>query len=617
MGNSIYAQRFRKSVVNPVRIYIEDYQYSSQSSKEDVCNEVNTSAGKADNIQDHLEDGVGYLQEYFRTTAQEKVFSAIDYIYYDKLHQSTILTNYVFKRYDWDRKWELYKKECKWYDYGPPYSDDDELHSSLLSTIKAEILDMYEVNRLLTLGANPNHRDPTNDNSCVHYAVLKSNLDLLDLLLRAGGKVNVRNRLRQTPLQFACEGKLRVNTVMVRKLLKFGANVNVKDKAGATPFVYAISRFTSEDTIDIIRYLLSAGGIVNPQNEILHLEDPNPLEILKERIEDFENIALYEGRTYYNVPRHMRTSDMRIYDLLFTKDHIRKAEKKFHADVAKAKDVVEIRMDLQRQKRLQHRMKIASIQSKKLKEKEQKAYSHMQHQVKMLMEEEEMEYDPSKRAKQNADKGEEYYKDKDGTWKRKSDLNIKKVGQGLRAGGIGLLGNKKRKQDRRSKSDPYIPQEELYDDTLYMEEDNKFENEINNQIIQAPNLMTLDQTKDKRNRRINKHQREAQKANKKNPFPFSLNFRNETKTNVSSGNGTTVKTIVKEKKTFEQSRNTKNRLQRKDIELKQQEDQQWQSQQNKSFNQKEFQQFDNVKAQRRRSRTANLGLFSHPIGELE
>ena len=130
------------------------------------------------------------------------------------------------------------------------------------------------------------------------------------MLLRAGGKVNARNRLRQTPLQLACQGKLRANTVMVRKLLKLGAKVNVKDKAGATPFVYAISRFTSEDTIDIIRHLLSAGGIVNPQNKVYHMEDPDPLEILKERIEDFENIALYEGRTYYNVPRHMRTSDM-------------------------------------------------------------------------------------------------------------------------------------------------------------------------------------------------------------------------------------------------------------------------------------------------------------------
>lgn len=63
-----------------------------------------------------------------------------------------------------------------------------------------------------------------------------SNLEVLDLLLRAGGKISARNKWNAMPVHCAAQAG---NLIILRRLLEVGSNVNAKNISGHCPFVVA------------------------------------------------------------------------------------------------------------------------------------------------------------------------------------------------------------------------------------------------------------------------------------------------------------------------------------------------------------------------------------------
>ena len=82
--------------------------------------------------------------------------------------------------------------------------------------------------------------------TALHWAVESDDLELLDLLLRAGADVKAKDRFGFSPLYFAISNN---NLEMVRRLLKGGADANETDTAGDTLLMLA----AREGNADILK----------------------------------------------------------------------------------------------------------------------------------------------------------------------------------------------------------------------------------------------------------------------------------------------------------------------------------------------------------------------------
>jgi hypothetical protein len=65
---------------------------------------------------------------------------------------------------------------------------------------------------------------------------------------------------------------------------------------------------------------------------VADVQDPNPIKILEERIEAYEEIQLYLGRDVMRMPKGLRTSDEKLRDLLVAKHHIKQLMDNIRAD---------------------------------------------------------------------------------------------------------------------------------------------------------------------------------------------------------------------------------------------------------------------------------------------
>jgi len=107
------------------------------------------------------------------------------------------------------------------------------------------------VEHLLRVGANLH----ANKGTVLCYACEnKDCLDLVELLIKAGAKINVTGgHRRATPLHVATE---RDQTGVVRALLNAGASVETKDPSGWTPFLNAALRCR----VETLQLLIDAGS---------------------------------------------------------------------------------------------------------------------------------------------------------------------------------------------------------------------------------------------------------------------------------------------------------------------------------------------------------------------
>lgn len=82
-----------------------------------------------------------------------------------------------------------------------------------------------------------------------------ASLDMIDLLLKAGAKVDARNRFGDSSIMVAALGG---NLVLVKKFYAVGATIN---NPGWTPLIYAATNGHTE----VMRYLLEVGADINAE----------------------------------------------------------------------------------------------------------------------------------------------------------------------------------------------------------------------------------------------------------------------------------------------------------------------------------------------------------------
>lgn len=120
--------------------------------------------------------------------------------------------------------------------------------------------DMAEVKALLAARADVNVIDKNYNSTALAEAVAQGNKELVQILIRAGADVNLKNKKAQTAIMnlgYESTGEI------IRELIDAGARVNDKDEDGNTPLLNAAIMNNPK----LVQALLDAGANVNEQNE--------------------------------------------------------------------------------------------------------------------------------------------------------------------------------------------------------------------------------------------------------------------------------------------------------------------------------------------------------------
>ena len=111
--------------------------------------------------------------------------------------------------------------------FNPKNSQGGALH------IIARLGWLQQADQMLRRGADPNKIDgKENGQSALHYAVLYDQLEMAELLIRHGARVNQKDVNGQTVLHYAAR---KGDREMIESLRQAGAQSSFKDKKGRTP----------------------------------------------------------------------------------------------------------------------------------------------------------------------------------------------------------------------------------------------------------------------------------------------------------------------------------------------------------------------------------------------
>ncbi len=176
-----------------------------------------------------------------------------------------------------------------------------------------------DINLVKTLLAQNMAVDAQDDDgyTALHYAVLKSNVPMVKLLLDAGADPNKANRFGNTPFYYSfSQGE--PNIALTQLLLDYGADVNQRDKIGTTP-LFRVVNFKKMS--EVLKLLIAAGADVNAQ---LSAGGSTPLHqaALKGNKEAAEILIAHganpaqktaEGQTPADYARFMEHNDLAIF----------------------------------------------------------------------------------------------------------------------------------------------------------------------------------------------------------------------------------------------------------------------------------------------------------------
>ena len=113
----------------------------------------------------------------------------------------------------------------------------------------------------LISGMDVNLRDPRSKTTALEHAVRNANREMVQLLLSAGAKVNLKNSAGETVLMMF-DGD--ATSDLIWDLINAGANVNLKDDVGNT----AVMQAATADNLEALKALLDAGAEINIKNKL-------------------------------------------------------------------------------------------------------------------------------------------------------------------------------------------------------------------------------------------------------------------------------------------------------------------------------------------------------------
>ena len=116
---------------------------------------------------------------------------------------------------------------------------------------------------LLSKGACIDAKDDKYGETPLYYAVLQSDIFLIDLLCEAGSEIDIPNKKGNTPLHQAIKDK---SFVCAQILLIHGAYVNAQNKKGNTPLHIIFQKYQPE-VKDIVTLLLKNQADLNVRNK--------------------------------------------------------------------------------------------------------------------------------------------------------------------------------------------------------------------------------------------------------------------------------------------------------------------------------------------------------------
>jgi uncharacterized protein len=118
--------------------------------------------------------------------------------------------------------------------------------------------DAARVDELVGTGSSPNETDD-DGYAGLHYAAMNGNLPIIAVLIKAGARIDQRDRLGNTPLCLAAD---REQNEAAKLLVSAGADVNAQNRDGTTPLMIA----AQHGDLELVRVLLA------------HSADPSKLD---------------------------------------------------------------------------------------------------------------------------------------------------------------------------------------------------------------------------------------------------------------------------------------------------------------------------------------------------
>lgn len=195
----------------------------------------------------------------------------------------------------WKDDWDTLRMIPK--EYGEPYHD--EYNKELIGVCNQWLPILQDVHELLDVHCNPNALDDTKaGNSAMHCSALRGSSRVMNMLLLAGGNVNLRNKLRQTPLMAATEFRSPWHRAMVRLLLAEGADASAFDQAGNSALLNA----TYNQDLETVKVLLAHNARVERDTQFLSYQIDSPIDVAKFMIREMQRQAMLLSQSLKNDP---------------------------------------------------------------------------------------------------------------------------------------------------------------------------------------------------------------------------------------------------------------------------------------------------------------------------
>lgn len=174
---------------------------------------------------------------------------------------------------------------------------DDNSKNALQIAVEENKVELAKL--LVAAGADVNARIKHRGYSAtpLHSTAEYGRLEILELLLKAGAKVDTPDQYEQSPLHAVASSR---SVDGVKLLLAAGADVNARDQGDATPLHTAVKHSTTE----VVKALVAAGANVNARTEGDYYPTPLLLAIVKQKTNETAKVLIAAGANL-----NERTSD--------------------------------------------------------------------------------------------------------------------------------------------------------------------------------------------------------------------------------------------------------------------------------------------------------------------